>query len=76
MTSTDGAVEAWSRTLSIQVHINSWKKSLFGIVGGANGADRAGLELENMRLGDVEPGTEFLDLPQQTGGIVERRGWN
>ena len=75
-----GAAQAWSWTLSIQVGMNSWKKSLFGGAGRASGvsrasrADKTGPELGVARPKYIKPGAGFLVFLRQVGGIVERRG--
>ncbi len=61
---TVGAAGAWSLTFSIQVRINSWKKSLFG-VGVGIGADSG-----------LGAGALMAGLPRQTRGIVERWRWS
>ncbi len=57
-----GAAGVWSRTLSRQVRMNSWKKS-FG------GAKEAGAGVST----GPGAGGPRVGLPQRTGGIVERR---
>ena len=68
-TDTSGAVGDWFWTLSIQVHMNSWKKTLFGRAGRTDGA---GLRPGNERPRDSKLGVGFLDLLQWAGSIVKR----
>lgn len=52
--------------------MNSWKKLLFG--GAAEVSSRPdGAERGYAKSGDARLGAGSLGLPQQTGGIVERR---
>ncbi len=51
---------AWSLTFLIQVRINSWKRSLFGIGAGV-GARASGVGAGHLRAG----------LPQRARGMVE-----
>ncbi len=60
----DGAAGVWSLTFSIQVRMNSWKRSLCGA--------RVGVGVGS-GPGDAGPGAGHLmaGLPQRAGSIVE-----
>ncbi len=64
------AIGAWVRTLSIQVCMNSWKRSLFGAkVGAGVGAGiRPGARASGPKVGGLMAG-----FSRQAGGIVESR---
>ncbi len=62
------AAEAWPLTFSIQVHINSWKRSLFGTRAGAGAGSGPG---------DTGPSAGRLraSFPRRVGGIVGSGEW-
>ncbi len=64
-----GATRAWSLTLSIQVRMNFWKRSSFGVGAGAG----AGSGSE-----DTGPCAGCLkgSLPQRAGGIAGSGEWS
>ncbi len=65
-----GAVGVWARTLSIQVRMKSWKRSLFDV--GAGASSRPG---DNLRPRGIRLRVECLkaSLPWQARGIVKSR---
>ncbi len=62
-----GAAGAWSQTLSIQVRMNSWKRSFGGAIGAGAGAG-PGAGASGPRAGRLMAG-----LPRRAGGIVDNR---
>ncbi len=62
-----GVAEAWSRTISIHVRINSWKRLFDGAIEvGAGAGMGPGVGASGPRAGRLMAG-----FPQRAGGIVE-----